>query len=66
MIVPGVNRRGDCRRGMYIVPMDVFDFGGTVDIYASGYIKVSRVVRSKIVGNTDPSVLGEIRVKRPP
>ena len=52
--------------GMYIVPEDVFDFRGTVDIYASGYLKVSRDVRSKIVGENAPVILGEIRVKRPP
>jgi hypothetical protein len=52
--------------GLYIVPGDVFDFLGTVDIYASGYIKESRDVRSKILGHTTPIVLGEIRVKRPP
>ena len=52
--------------GIYIVPEDVFDFGGTVDIYASGYIKESRDVRSKILGHTMPLVLGAIRVKRPP
>ncbi len=52
--------------GVYIVPMDVFPFLGTLDIYASGYLKVSRDVRSEILGKTPPIVLGEIRVKRPP
>jgi 5-hydroxyisourate hydrolase-like protein (transthyretin family) len=52
--------------GIYIVPGDVFDFLGTVDIYGSGYIKESIDVRSKILGHTAPIVLGEIRVKRPP
>jgi alkanesulfonate monooxygenase SsuD/methylene tetrahydromethanopterin reductase-like flavin-dependent oxidoreductase (luciferase family) len=52
--------------GIYVVPEDIFDFLGTVDIYASGYLKESRDVRSKILGNTMPIALGEIRVKRPP
>jgi hypothetical protein len=52
--------------GVYIAPEDVFDFWGTADIYASGYLKVSREVRAKIMGKTAPVVLGEIRVKRPP
>lgn len=51
--------------GVYIVPEDVFDFYGTADIYASGYNKESRDVRSKIFGHTSPIMLGEIRVKRP-
>jgi hypothetical protein len=52
--------------GVYILPEDVFDFFGTADIYASGYTKESRDVRSKILGPTSPIMLGEIRVKRPP
>ena len=41
--------------GIYIMPMDVFDFGGRVDIYASGYLKVSRDVRSKMLGKLNRS-----------
>lgn len=52
--------------GIYIVPEDVFDFLGTVDIYASGYVKASRQIRSKVIGNSAPIVLGEIHVNRPP
>jgi len=52
--------------GIYIMPMDVVDFGGRVDIYASGYLKVPRDVRSKMLGKTELIILGEIRVKRPP
>ncbi len=52
--------------GIYVVPEDVFDFLGTVDIYASGYIKISRDFHTKILGTTAPIDLGEIRLKRPP
>jgi hypothetical protein len=51
--------------GVYMMPEDVFDFGGTVDIYASGYLKVSRQVRAKLTGTPVPILLGEIRVKQP-
>lgn len=51
--------------GVYMVPEDVFDYVGAVDIYASGYIRDSRDVRAKSFGNTEPIVLGEVRVKRP-
>ena len=52
--------------GIYFVPEDVFDFLGSLDIYASGYMKVSRDVRSKTLGKATPIAMGEIRVKRPP